>query len=80
MVCREMDPDDLGILHRYTGITKDELSTSRLRVKHVQCQYPIKMLTSGGDLEHMRVDQLVQRYADMVLESSGSDVNEVESA
>ncbi|KAF1969126.1 hypothetical protein BU23DRAFT_557964 [Bimuria novae-zelandiae CBS 107.79] len=79
MIWKEMGPDELEILHQYTSIRKDDLSTSKLRVRHVQCQYPVKIFNSADDPEHLRLEELVHRYADMVLEASGSDVSEAES-
>lgn len=79
MICKEMGPDELDILHQYTSVRKDDLSTDKLRIRHVQCQYPVKVFNSSDDPEHLRLEELVHRYADMVLEALGSDVNEAES-
>lgn len=79
MFCKAMGPEEVDIMHRYTGIPKDDLLTSKLRVRHVQCQYPIKIFNSKDDAEHVRLEELVNRYVDLALEASGSDGGGAES-
>lgn len=70
MVCKGMCPDELQIIHTYTGVEKSDLSTDKLRVHHVRCQYPIRAFDRTDDPEQLRLEDLVHRYADMAVEEN----------
>ncbi|KAJ4298122.1 hypothetical protein N0V90_006021 [Kalmusia sp. IMI 367209] len=80
VICDDMGPAESNIMYQYTDIRKEDLATSRLRAKHVQSQYPIKILNVTEDPEQQRLDDLVSRYANLALEVSGSDESEIEDS
>lgn len=79
MLCNEMGSEELNIMCQYASIPKEDLSTSKLRAKHVQGHYPINVLNYADDPKQQRLAELAQQYENMALESSGSDEGEVGS-